>query len=176
MKKFKKQSQGTIEKTPMIDKLIDFDLVEKMRVAVYDTSLTAEVDFHFSTPQPEWENKAVVKLRNNLYKINNIAYKVPADFQDAEPFYEMAVARAREFKKYTNSDFHNKLGKRFPDRYYTVPFTFFSYDPTTKTGILQITNPIVTSTGKVDYTTEYQDIEFELNYEGNGLRFGWLGE
>ena len=99
---------------------------------------------------------------------------MPAGFEDAEPFYEMAVARARDFKKYTSSDFHNKLGKRFPDRYYTVPFTFFSYDPNTHTGILQVTNPVVGNDGVVDYSTGYQAIEFELDNEGNGLRYAWF--
>ncbi len=180
MKKFTQKKVG-ITKTPMADKIINYDEVEKMRIAVYANSgsekpLVAEVDFHFTTPQSTWGNQTVLKLRNDLYKLNNVAYKTPTGFDHAQEFYDRAVTRAREFKKYTSSDLHNKLGKRYPDRYYTIPFNYMSYDPKTKTGILQITHPFINSEDQVDTTTNYQCIEFELDQQGKGLEFTWLGE
>lgn len=176
MKKFKQVDEAVTkpDKTPMADKIINFEEVESIRIAVYHNSETpyvGEVIFNFASPQKEWDNATDLKLRNNLYKLNNIAYKMPADFQDAEPFYSKAVARAREFKKYTNSDMNNKLGIRFPDRYYTIPFTFMSYDPRTKTGILQITQPTILSDGTVDCLANYQVIDFELDKQGKGLNY-----
>jgi hypothetical protein len=181
MKKFK-QKQVSISKTQMKNKIINFDQVEKIRVAIYSNAHSmekphvAEVDFHFTEKQSEWEDQTVVKLRNDLYKLNNIGYKVPADFKDAQPFYDMAVQEARKFKRRTNSDLHNKLGKRYPDRYYTIPFTYLSYDPVTESGILQITDPLVLPCGTIDFTTNYQSIDYELDKEGRGMKYTWIGE
>lgn len=180
MKKFTQKEVG-ITKTPMADKFIDFDQVEKMRIAIYANNTSekpyvAEVDFYFTSPQAAWENKTDLKLRNDLYKLNNIAYKVPSDFASAQPFYDMAVECARKFKRYTGSDLHNKLGKRYPDRYYTIPYTYISYDPVTKSGVLQITLPFINDKDEIDYTTNYQAIEFQLDKVGNGLEYTWLGE
>lgn len=181
MKKFT-QKQVSITKTQMKNKIINFDEVEKIRIAVFDNKNVrekppvAEVDFYFTKKQPEWDDQLVIKLRNDLYKLNNIAYKVPSDFADAQPFYDQAVKVAREFKRHTNSDLHNKLGKRYPDRYYTIPFTYLSYDPVTKSGILQVTEPFIDKNDNIDYTTNYQAIDFELDQVGKGIEFTWLGE
>ena len=176
MKKFQQVKKPTIEKTPMKDRYINFDQVEKMRVAVYENedNFVMEVDFHFTGKQQEWDGENVVKLRNALYKINNIAYKMPSGFEDAQDFYDAAVKEARAFKKYTSSDLHNKLGRRYPDRYYTIPFLFVSYDPKTKTGKLQFTNPIFNDDETIDCLSEYQCIDFELDMKGKGLEFCWI--
>lgn len=180
MKKFVNKTVS-ISKTQMIDKLIYMDDLEKMRVAVYpnegkEGGPVVEIDFHFTKPQAIWDNVTELKLRNGFYKLNNIAYQVPADFQDAQPFYNLAIKRSREFKKYTNSDLHCKLGKRYPDRYYTVPYNYVSYDPNTKTGILQITEPVLKADGTFNWEENYQCIDFEMNYAGNNLDYTWLSE
>jgi len=177
MKKFSNQ-KPELPKTEMKDKIIDFEAVEKMRVAVYDKNEKGEqcleVDFHFDTPQAEWDNSITLKLRNNLYKINNIAYKMPSGFEPLSPFYEVAIARAREFTRHTKSNLHNKLGKRYPDRYYTIPCTYVSYDPITTTGLLQITYPFINAAGESDVMSNYQCIEFEMDAKGKGLDFTWI--
>lgn len=180
MKKFTNQATE-LPKTEMKDKIINFDQVEKMRVAVYKNDhmdkmgkYTCEVDFHFDQPQEEWDKSLTLKLRNNLYKLNNIAYKMPSGFEDLSDFYKTAIEQSRQFKKHTSSDLHNKLGKRYPDRYYTIPCTYVSYDPATQTGILQITMPVLTSTGEVDVDSNYQCIEFELDKVGRGMQYTWI--
>lgn len=167
-----------LPKTEMKDKIINLAQVEKMKITVYDPKAnghqTLEVDFHFDSPQAEWNGHEVLKLRNELYKINNIAYKMPTGFEEFTPFYELAVQRAREFKTYTGSDLHNKLGKKYPDRYYTIPFTYASYDPVTKTGILQITMPFINTDDQIDVLTHYQCIDFELEVRGKGVNYTWI--
>jgi len=177
MKKFTNQ-KPELPKTEMKDKIINFEAVEKMRVAVYDKNDKGEhcfeVDFHFDSPQSEWDNSTSLKLRNNLYKINNIAYKMPSGFEDLSQFYEVAIERARELTRYTKSNLHNKLGKRYQDRYYTIPCTYVSYDPITDTGILQITQPVIDENGEVDVMSNYQCIEFEMDSAGKGLKYTWI--
>ena len=166
----------------MKNKIINFDEVEKIRVAIYpnknnpEKPQVAEVDFHFTVPQPEWDNEIVLKLRNDLYKLNNIAYKVPSDFKEFQPFYDKAVANARDFKKYTGSDLHNKLGKKYPDRYYTIAYTYLSYDPVTKSGILQVAEPKITDSGVIEFEDNFQSIPFELDKTGRGMEYTWIGE
>lgn len=176
MKQFKQTKKTpTPSKTPMANKLIDFDQIKEMRIAVYDNSQEAkpyvcEVDFHFEQPQSEWNNQTTVKLRNQLYKINNIAYKMPAGHDDFQLFYEKAVEQCRAFKKHTSADFHNKLGIKY-ERYYTIPGLMISYDPVTKSGIFQITQPeIVQDT--IDVMQNFTTIEFELD-ESNGSNLSW---
>lgn len=176
MKKFQQVKTPTIEKTPMKDRYVNFEQVEKMRIAVYENedNYVMEVDFHFTEKQDEWDGEKIVKLRNALYKINNIAYKMPSGFELAQDFYDTAVKEARAFKKKHNADLHNKLGRRYPDRYYTIPFLFVSYDPHTKSGILQITNPIFNDDETIDCLSEYQKIDFELNKQGKGMEYVWI--
>ena len=167
-----------LPKTQMKDKIINLAQVDKMKVSVFDRKAngyqTLEVDFHFTSPQEEWNGHDVLKLRNELYKINNIAYKMPSGFEAFTPFYELAVQRAREFKTYTSSDLHNKLGKKYPDRYYTIPCTYVSYDPATKTGILQITMPFINADNEIDVLTNYQCIDFGLDVRGKGVDYTWI--
>ena len=181
MKQFKQidKSSAAPAKTPMAEKVIDFDAVEKMRVAIYpninsETPPVCEVDFHFKTPQKDWDNTMTLKLRNNLYKINNIAYKNPAGFQYFDPFYTKAVQVARAFKKRHGVDLHNKLGKKYPDRYYTIPGLFVSYDDKLKCGEFQITEAEIQADDSVDVLKNYQCIPFELDQEGKNVLFGWI--
>jgi hypothetical protein len=166
-------------KTEMAMKVINFAEVNEMRVAVYDNThlpepkpFVCEVDFHFDNPQVHWNNQTVVKLRNQLYKINNIAYKLPSGFDYFEDFYERAFQECRSFKTKTNTDFHNKLGVKMPDRYYTVPGLMVSYDPVTKTGILQITEATVNRDNVAESMKNYQKIDFEL-VETNNNNLNW---
>ena len=178
MNQFKQRTKTQApSKTPMANKIIDFDEVKQMRIAVYDNATegkpyVCEVDFHFDTPQAAWGNVTTLKLRNNLYKLNNIAYKMPTGHEDFQPFYERAIEECRAFKKHTGADFHNKLGKRYPDRYYTIPGVMVSYDPVTKSGQLQITLPVINKYNDVDVEENYQCIDFEMQ-ENNGKNLDW---
>lgn len=181
MKQFKQANKASQApaKTPMAEKVIDFDYVEKMRIAIYqnvgtETPPVCEVDFHFTTPQKDWDNTMTLKLRNNLYKINNIAYKNPAGFEYFDPFYTQAIASARAFKKKHGVDLHNKLGKKYPDRYYTIPGLFVSYDNVLNCGEFQITEAQIETDDTVDVMKNYQCIPFELDQEGKGIQFTWI--
>lgn len=143
MKQFKKQQKKPTSGVPIMQTCIDTTQIEQMRVGVYENTdvFTAEVIFDFATAQSGWGGENQVKLRNNLHKINNIAYKQPAQLTFANEWYQHAVKRSKEFGKYTNSNLHTKLGYRFEQRYHTIPYTYFSYDPVTKSFLLQVSIP-----------------------------------
>lgn len=112
MKQFKQVNKSNVApaKTPMAEKVIDFESVEKMRVAVYpnvgsEKPPVCEVDFHFSSPQKDWDNTMTLKLRNNLYKINNIAYKNPAGFEAFDPFLYTSNSMCKNIQKAPRSRF-----------------------------------------------------------------------
>ena len=143
MKQFKpvkKQPQTTV---PIMECCIDTGRLDQFRVGVYHNpdKFTVDVDFVFETPQAGWGCGQEVKLRNNLYKINNIAYKQPAQLAFANEWYGHAVEKAKAFGKYHNSNLHTKLGFQFKDRFHTVPYTYFSYCSTTYDFLLQVTIP-----------------------------------
>lgn len=128
---------------PIMECCVDTPALDQFRVGVYHNPdrFTVDVDFTFSKPQAGWGMGQEVKLRNNLHKINNIAYKQPAELQFASEWYNHAVEQARLFGKHHNSNLHTKLGFRFKDRFHTVPYTYFSYCSTTYDFLLQVTIP-----------------------------------
>jgi hypothetical protein len=147
MKKFnpiKKIPQTTV---PIMQCCLDTEDLDQFRIAIYDNSNkdgkldTVEIDFVFNTPQQGWGKSQKVKLRNDLYRINNIAYKQPAALQFAQVWYDHAITQARAFGKKHNSNLHTKLGFQFHNRYHTIPYTFFSYCSVTHEFLLQISIP-----------------------------------
>lgn len=177
MIKFKKTESKTATQTPIANKIIETPEVKGMRLGVFHNAggkYTAEVDFNFDDIQDGWKSNEV-KLRNDLYKLNNIAYKMPANFEWAEQWYENAVKRAREFTKHYNSNLHNKLGFAVKgERYYTIPFTYFSYCPVTRMALLQISAPIDVN-GSIDFYKNHAEIEIELDKEGaRNLHYAWV--
>jgi hypothetical protein len=136
----KKIPQTTV---PIMECCIDTQNLDQFRVGVYDNpdGFTVDVDFAFSTPQAGWGMGQEVKLRNNLHKINNIAYKQPAVLEFANEWYKSAVEQARAFGKRHSSNMHTKLGFKFKDRFHTVPYTYFSYCSTTHDFLLQVSIP-----------------------------------
>ena len=172
MKQFTKTTKKATSGVPIMECCIDTTQIDQMRVGVYHNAdvFTAEVIFDFVKMQPAWGD-VQVKLRNNLHKINNIAYKQPAQLTFANEWYQHAVKRAKEFGKYTNSNLHTKLGYRFEQRYHTIPYTYFSYDPNTKSFLLQASIP----DNNEDEFTNHLELEGDLTLTGKrGLHYDWF--
>ena len=158
---FKVRQNNKQIQTQIKDKLIDPDCVSSMRLAVYHNThknYVAEVDVDFKTVDPEWGDS--VKLRNDLYTLQNIQYKLPSGWRDLQPWYELAIQRAKTFADTHGEDYHCKLGKKW-ERWYTIPCTFFSYAPSEKLALLQLSIP--TDQGLFDAHVE---IEVELEHSG----------
>lgn len=177
MKTFKKLEKRTSTQTPIADYAIDTSQIDSMRLGVFHNEggvYTAQVTCQCTHLQAGW-NSDMVEIRNNLHKINNIAYKMPAEFDFAEAWYDHVIARSREFKKYTQTDLHTKLGYRFNSRYHTVPYTWFSYDPNTDLALLQMTMPEEVD-GKPDFFKNHMEVEIELDQRGaRNLHYVWVG-
>ena len=177
MIKFKQQEKKPAVETPIADKIVQTDQVKSIKLGVFHNTdqLTAQCEFSFDVDQKGWATDCI-KLTNNLSKLNNIAYKMPADFDWAKEWYDSVIAKSRAFNKFTGSNFHTKLGYRFHSRYHTIPFTWFSYDPVTNLGLLQITNPEQRKDNSIDFWKNH--IELQLTLENKGareLRYVWAG-
>jgi len=178
MIKFKQQIKKPVIQTPISDKVIDTTLIRSIKLGVFHNQdmLTAQIEFGFDVQQPGWETD-IVKLTNNLSRINNIAYKMPAEFDWAKDWYDAAIAKAREFNKYTSSNCHTKLGYRFHSRYHTIPFTWFSYDPVTHLALLQVTIPEEKPNGRIDFWANHIELQLNLETQGaKGLQYTWAGK
>lgn len=166
-KTFKKIQQRTTTQTPIAQYAIDTTQIDQMMLGVFHNEtgeFTAQVTCYCTQHQTGW-NSDEVTLTNQLHKINNIAYKMPADFDFAEVWYDHVIARGREFKKFTCSDMHTKLGYRFNSRYHTIPYTWFSYDPKTELALLQMTIPEDVN-GETDFFKNHIEVEVELDSVG----------
>jgi len=125
MKKFKKSNANELvaQRTPIADKIIQLEEVVKIRLAVYDNAAhspheihtgryVAEVDIMFRDHRNIW-GSTDIKLRNNLSKVENIKYKLPADWGFTEPWYKAAFHRAEQWaQSQTAPVLHAKLGRR----------------------------------------------------------------
>ena len=178
MIKFKQQEKKPVIQTPISDKVVDTTAVRSIKLGVFHNQdiLTAQVEFNFDVEQKGW-GLDIIKLTNNLSSINNIAYKMPADFDWAKEWYDSVIARARQFNKYTSSNLHTKLGYRFHSRYHTIPFTWFSYDPVTHLGLLQVSIPEEKPNGHVDFWQNHVELQLNLETVGaKGLQYTWAGK
>ena len=126
MKKFKKSNSNELvaQSTPIADKIIQLEEVVKIRLAVYDNAArtpheittgryVAEVDLMFKDDRNNVWLSNDIKLRNNLSKIENIKYKLPADWGFTEQWYKTAFTAAEDWAKaQTAPVLHAKLGRR----------------------------------------------------------------
>ena len=102
---------------------------------------------------------------------------MPADFDWAKKWYDGVIGKCREFKKYTGSDYHTKLGYRFHSRYHTIPFTWFSYDPVTHLGLLQVSIPEERPDGSIDFFKNHVELQLTLDTKGaKDLQYTWAGK
>ena len=173
IKKFQKIEKKVNTQTPIFNKCIETTQLSGMKLGVFhnDTNYTAQVEFAFNDIQEGWQSQEV-KLTNNLYQMNNIAYKMPVEFSFADKWYEHAIQKGRAFTKLTKSNYHTKLGYRFDNRYYTIPYTWFSYDPNTNLALLQVTIPDVNE----HEFTNHVELEMELDMIGaKGLHYAYAG-
>ena len=178
MIKFKQQEKKPAVITPISDKVVDTTAVRSIKLGVFhnEDHLTAQIEFGFDVEQQGWQTDTV-KLTNNLSKLNNIAYKMPADFDWAKKWYDGVIGKCREFKKYTGSDYHTKLGYRFHSRYHTIPFTWFSYDPVTHLGLLQVSIPEERPDGSIDFFKNHVELQLTLDTKGaKDLQYTWAGK
>ena len=179
MIKFKDIDGQTKTKIPVDNKLINTAELIRFRLGVFNNpnknnKYTADVIFNFSDMQDGWKTNEVT-LTNDLYKLNNIAYKMPAEFDFGKEWYDAAILRSRQFAKHTNSFLCTKMGFRFPgDSYKTIPFTWFNYDPVTNLVLLQVSAPIIREDDSIDFWTNHVEYETELKQEGKGMRYQWV--
>lgn len=172
MKQFTRKEKKPTTGVPVMDFCIDTESLDQIRVGVYHNSdiFTAEIQFEFDKLQKGF-NDVTATLRNNLHPINNIAYKQPAQLTFASEWYSHAVNKAREFTKKHNSNLHTKLGYRFEQRYHTIPYTYFSYDPALKEFLLQVSIPA----DDHNEFTHHLELEGELTQQGKrNLHFDWF--
>ena len=174
MKKFIQVNIQPKTQTPIAQMCIDTTEVTAMNVGVYHNpnKFTAQLQIDFAKPQKGWGTDRVT-LVNDLYKINNIAYKMPADFDFAKEWYDAVILKSREFTKYTGSNLHTKMGYRFNSNYHTIPYTWMSYDPNTNLCKVYLTIPDKTG----DDFTNHVEVECTLDKVGEkNLHFCWLKE
>ena len=165
MKQFKAVQKLPQTKVPIMQCCIDTPNLDQFRVGVYNNEdgYTVDVDFTFTTPQAGWGQGQDIKLRNNLHKINNIAYKQPAELEFASAWYKHAVEQARAFGKRHNSNLHTKLGFQFKNRFHTVPYTYFSYCGLTHDFLLQCSIPDASD----NEFTHHMEVQGELTMHNN---------
>lgn len=169
-----------VEKTPqtnieIADLVIDTTEIRGMQIGVFhnEDKLTARIQYKFDAMQAGWKSDDV-SLTNDLYERRHIQYQMPSGFEFAQPWYTKAIDRAKEFSKKTKSNLHTKLGHRFANRYQTIPFTWFSYDPNTNLGLLQMSQPAEVN-GEADFFAHDFALEIELNKVGKrNLQYCWV--
>ena len=181
MIKFKEIEKQAKTQVPVSDYLIETPKLDQIRLAVFDNNKTkqcysADITFQFTGIVDGWKDTQIT-IQNDLYRMNNIAYKMPASFDFAKEWYEHAIARSRQFIKHTRSNLCTKLGYKFKgDGYKTIPFTWFNYDPTTHLGLLQVSFPIINSDDSIDFFANHVELELELKQKNSGnLRWVWAG-
>ena len=183
MIEFKQIEKQAKTKIAVSDYLIETEKLDQIRLAVYDNSATkkncytADVIFQFDSIVEGWKDTNIT-VQNDLYKQNNIAYKLPAEFDFAKPWYSHVIDRSRSFVKHTGSDLCTKLGYKFKgDSYKTIPYTWFNYDPNTNLALLQVANPTIDADDNIDWFSNHIEIELNLNNTGkNNLRWAWAGK